>query len=241
MRIKDKFRRGKNKSMGDILSDKIFMEIYNRCRPFTMVSIERCHCLYRAVEYILNNRIEGSLVECGVWKGGSAMLMAIALLRAGQADKDIWLYDTFAGMTEPGVVDVNMRTGIPAKRKWRKKESGDVNRWCYAPVEEVKANMALTGYPPEKIRFVEGMVEQTLPESRPKKISLLRLDTDWYESTRCEMIYLFPVLEKAGVLILDDYGIWQGSKNAVDEYVEQNNIKILLNRIDKNGAIAVKQ
>jgi O-methyltransferase len=112
--------------------------------------------------------------------------------------------------------------------------------WCNAPMEGVQNVMSKTGYDRDKIHFVQGKVEDTLPSNSPEKIALLRLDTDWYESTRHELIHLFPLLSIDGVIIIDDYGYWQGAKKAVDEYFEEHNIKILLNRIDETGRIAIK-
>lgn len=99
--------------------------------------------------------------------------------------------------------------------------------------------MADTGYPIERVRFVEGRVEDTLPVRVPDRISLLRLDTDWYESTRCELEHLFPKLVPGGVLIVDDYGHWEGCRRAVEEYFDENNIPMLLNRIDYTGRIGI--
>jgi hypothetical protein len=90
------------------------------------------------------------------------------------------------------------------------------------------------------VRFVKGLVEDTLPSSAPESIALLRLDTDWYESTRHELIHLFPRLVSGGVLILDDYGHWQGARKALDEYFEEHGVKMLLNRIDYSARIGVK-
>jgi O-methyltransferase len=84
-------------------------------------------------------------------------------------------------------------------------------------------------------------VEDTIPASVPEQIALLRLDTDWYESTKCELEILFPRLVKGGVIIIDDYGCWQGARKAVDEYFNKNNIAILLNRMDDTGRIGIKQ
>jgi O-methyltransferase len=97
-----------------------------------------------------------------------------------------------------------------------------------------------TAYPSEKVHYIKGMVEQTIPEFVPKKIALLRLDTDWYESTKHELEHLFPRLSKGGVLIIDDYGHWQGARKAVEEYLKKNDVKILLNRIDYTGRMGVK-
>ena len=103
----------------------------------------------------------------------------------------------------------------------------------------VRANLASTGYPPERVRFVKGKVEDTLPDAAPPQIAVLRLDTDWYESTRCELEHLFPRLSVGGVLIIDDYGAWEGARRAVDEFVAAG-ASILLNRIDETGRIGVK-
>jgi O-methyltransferase len=109
-----------------------------------------------------------------------------------------------------------------------------------APLEQVKEVLYGTGYPKEKIHFIRGRVEETIPSSAPPAISLLRLDTDWYDSTKHELVHLFPRLSRAGVVLIDDYGHWQGSRQATDEYFAQNRIPILLNRIDCSGRIALK-
>ncbi len=241
MRIRlGKTGRRRDRSVRDIVMDRDFMEIYNLCKPFTMVTIERCWALYNSVQYIIKNKIPGDFVECGVWKGGSAMLMALVLLRDEGAERDIWLYDTFAGMAEPAAGDFLFQTGDSAGVKWKKEQAGDANKWCYASLEEVKQNMDLSGYPRDRLVYVKGMIEQEAARNRPESIALLRLDTDWYESTKHEMVYLFPRLEKRGVLIVDDYGHWAGCRKAVDEYISEHNVSILLNRIDKNGVVGIK-
>ena len=98
-----------------------------------------------------------------------------------------------------------------------------------------------TGYPEEKIHFVQGRVEETIPASAPDSISLLRLDTDWYESTKHELVHLFPRLSPSGVIIIDDYGHWKGCRKAVDEYFDTgDHPQLLLNRVDYSCRIAVK-
>lgn len=215
----------------DMDSNVEFMDFYNKCQSFTMTSKQRLFALYEAVNYIKKHKIAGDIVECGVWKGGSSMMAALSL----NADKSrfLYLYDTFEGMNEPGGEDVNM-IGEAAEGTWQGRDK------CEAGIEEVQKNMALTPYPSQNIKYIAGMVEDTIPATIPEKISLLRLDTDWYESTYHELINLYPRLVKGGVLIIDDYGHWQGAKKAVDQYFEENNIPILLNRIDYTGRIAIK-
>lgn len=222
-------------NLSDIAQDKKFLELYKKVKDYTLVPIERCYSLYQTVNYIIKNSIEGDLVECGVWKGGSSMLMAFTLLEAGISNRKIYLYDTFDGMTKPGEMD-----GQDEKDQWeREKVTDTLNNMCYSPIEEVKANMNKTGYPAANIILVKGKVEETLPGKMPFKISLLRLDTDWYESTKHELIHLYPLLEKYGILIVDDYGAWQGARKATDEYFSSIP-NTFLGRIDYTGRIVIK-
>jgi hypothetical protein len=223
----------------DILSDRAFAELYERCREYTMTSLERMYALYESTGYIIRAGIEGDLVECGVWRGGSAMLMALTLQRANTTDRALYLYDTFAGMTAPGVSDVDHR-GDPAGPRWQSAQAADRNQWCYASQAEVEQNLCSTGYPAERIRLVAGKVEETIPRVAPERIALLRLDTDWYESTYHELRYLFPRLSRNGVLIVDDYGHWRGCRRAVDQYCSETGTALLLHRIDYTGRIAIR-
>lgn len=216
------------------------INIIREARPYTMTSPERIYTLIEAVKYISKNNIIGDIVECGVWKGGSMMAIAKTLINLGDESRNLYLFDTFSGMTKPSDRDIDFR-GITASTLLQKSDKEDEQSvWCYASLELVKEVMSKTGYDSQKIHFIEGMVEATIPSYAPESISLLRLDTDWYESTRHELNHLFPRLSNNGVLIIDDYGHWQGSKLATDEYFYQNNIKILLNRIDNTGRVAVK-
>lgn len=220
--------------------DPAIARIYQKVRPFTMTSPERIFSLCEAVKYICDKQIEGEVVECGVWRGGSMMAIAETLLQAGDTGRDLYLFDTFEGLPPPTKNDVDF-TGIAAETLMEQLDTKeDGGKWCRATLDDVKTALGSTGYPIEKTHFVKGMVEQTIPHSALNKIAILRLDTDWYESTKHEMEHLFPMLSKGGVLIIDDYGHWQGARKAVDEYIEKKKIKILLNRIDYTGRIAVK-
>lgn len=212
------------------------LEILRAVRPWTMTSPDRVYALIQAVRYLCANRITGAMVECGVWKGGSMAAVAKTLLQLQDVSRELYLFDTFEGMTAPTAKDLDY-TGKKASQVLRD-IPGD--RCDDAPLEQVKEVLYGTGYPKEKIHFVRGRVEETIPVSAPDPIALLRLDTDWYDSTKHELVHLFPRLSKAGVIIIDDYGHWQGSRLACDEYFEQNRVPILLNRIDYTGRIALK-
>ena len=169
------------------------------------------------------------------------MAMMFTLLDMGINDRDIWLYDTFEGMPEPTEHDIG-RFGSPAKKTYQKRLTSDgVSNWINIPLNTVEANLSAIDYPAGHVHFVKGMVEETLQTQKPDRIALLRLDTDWYESTKAEMELLFPRVPDAGVIIIDDYYRWRGSRKAVDEYVEKNDIKIFWSRVDEHSVIGIKQ
>jgi O-methyltransferase len=214
-----------------------------RVRRHTMTSPRRIAALCDGVEHAVGSGVPGAVVECGVWKGGSMMAAALTLLRLGASDRDLYLFDTFQGMPPPTEEDVfSAYDGYNPMRHWRRRrrESGG-NRWHYVPAEEVRSAVLSTGYPPERVHLVEGRVEETLPGAAPAEIALLRLDTDWYESTKHELEHLYPRLSTGGVLILDDYGHYEGARRAVDEYFEAAGGRPLLSRIDYTGRVGVKR
>lgn len=224
----------------DIRSEA-FWNAYELCKPYTMTSVDRMYALYNAVHYVVRNRIPGDFVECGVWRGGSAMLIAKALSDLGVTDRKIYLYDTFEGMSAPSAKDVDF-TGRNAQALLDATPMDEsLSVWCLAGIEEVRRNMARTQYPTEQLVFVPGKVEDTIPEKSPHgQIALLRLDTDWYASTKHELIHLFPKLTERGIMIIDDYGHWQGCREAVDEYFAETNTHPLLHRIDYTGRLVIK-
>lgn len=212
-------------------------ETYRRVAPYTMTSPERITAVCDAVDYITKAGIPGDYVECGVWRGGSSMAAALTLIRNGDTGRTLHLYDTFEGMSAPTEHD----------RRWNDKAGAEAllgdqataeKILCKASYEEVTANMVATGYPMDRVQLVRGKVEDTLPTNAPARIALLRLDTDWYESTRHELTHLYPLLAPGGVLIIDDYGYWEGARKAVDEYFADR--PILLARTDGTGRMAVK-
>ena len=216
------------------------LAIMERVRPFTMTSGERLFALIQAVRYVVAQRVTGSIAECGVWRGGSMMAVAYTLLSLGRDDVDLYMFDTFEGMPRPTPRDVNV-FGDNAIVKFKQTLIGDdASEWCRASLQEVKENLASTGYNARRMHFVQGKVEVTLPRFAPPELALLRLDTDWYESTLHEMEHLFPRLTRGGVIIIDDYGHWRGARQAVDEYLAAENVAMLLNRIDYTGRVAIK-
>ncbi|MFL6248239.1 MAG: TylF/MycF/NovP-related O-methyltransferase [Thermoanaerobaculia bacterium] len=218
-----------------------FLELHELCREQTMTSIERMYALYSATNYIVENELPGDFVECGIWRGGSVMLMAATLLRRGDTTRDLWLYDTFDGMTAPGADDVQAMSGRAAADILEEHERmPDDPFWGIAARDAVERNLRGTGYPFQRFQIVEGDVTATLPERAPETIALLRLDTDWYASTRHELEQLYPRLVPGGVLIIDDYGYWRGARKATDEFLATLRPRPLLQRIDYTGRLCIK-
>ncbi len=214
--------------------------IVRAVQPFTKTSPERILALVEAVRHVVRARVPGALVECGVWRGGSMMAAAQALIALGDTTRHLYLYDTFSGMTSPGEADVS-RSGVRAESKFTKRATGaDSSDWCLAGIEDVRANMERTGYPMDCLHLVAGKVEDTLPGQAPDIIALLRLDTDWYASTKHELQHLYPRLAEGGVLILDDYGDWLGARQAYDEYAALWETPLFMHRIDDTARLVVK-
>jgi hypothetical protein len=220
--------------------EQSFLPVLSRCKPYTMTSAERLYSVYKSIEYIEKANIEGAIVECGVWRGGSTMCALLALKEHKNFNREVFLYDTYEGMSEPTDKDKDILGEAAAKQLANRTKNEEDVLWAYATLDSVKENIEKTGYPSQKIKYVKGKVEDTIPATIPDKIALLRLDTDWYESTWHEMVHLFPKLVKGGVIIIDDYGHWAGAREAVDTYLKQYNINMLLNRIDYTGRIGIK-
>jgi O-methyltransferase len=224
------------------IDDPYFTQLLPKIRPFTITTnrgAEAPWALWKAIQYIVENKIPGDIVECGVWRGGSILLATCALRYFGDTSREIYLYDTFEGMPKPGPLDKRW-DGLDALPTWENAtERGGM--WGFGgTVEMVKELVFKGGYPEDKFHFIKGMVEDTLPSVKPDQIALLRLDTDLYDSTYHELVHLYPSLSADGILIIDDYGYFQGSRKATDQYIKENNLKLFLHRVDAGVRIAVK-
>jgi O-methyltransferase len=200
--------------------DTDFWPLYDECREETMTPIARLYDLYKTVEYIVQAGIPGAIVECGVWRGGSMMMIAKALTKFGDTGRTLQLFDTFEGLPYPDDIDVDV-FDITAKAQWKPEMAKGAR-------SVVEANMAATGY--LTVTYHEGRVEDTLANEALEQYALVRLDTDWYASTKVELEVLWDRIVPGGVLILDDYGHWKGCGQAVDEFFADKAVK--MNRVD---------
>lgn len=201
----------------------------------TLTSLDSLKVLAIACKYVEGKKIPGAFVEAGVWRGGSAIVARKFL----EKSRSFFLYDTFEGMTEPGENDfrIGANTNKSTVEKWNslKKDSGSA--WVASSLQEVESNFRNFEVFDESILFIKGDVRKTLQlkENVPHTIALLRLDTDFYDSTLIELEILWPLLANGGILILDDYGHWDGARKAVDEYFERHNIQPLMIPIAGGG------
>ncbi|HZI37451.1 MAG TPA: TylF/MycF/NovP-related O-methyltransferase, partial [Acidimicrobiia bacterium] len=202
----------------------------------TLTSPQLAYALRSATLYLSRSGVVGDIVECGVWRGGSMALAATTLLQAGDHHRQLWLYDTFDWQWEPeGRHDGFLAAGVAAEGPPPATAISSGTSKA-----DVLGLLTRTGYPAEQLHLVEGLVQDTIPAQAPDQIALLRLDTDYYDSTRHELEHLYPRLTSGGVLIVDDYGKLSGATKAVDEYFAALEHPPLLQRIDVQGRMAVK-
>lgn len=229
-----------NYDLFPIETKEVDRELIQLVKPFSMSDNIRLVELINSVNYIIKNKIMGDYVECGVWKGANLVLMQKLLERNNIDNVKVYGYDTFEGMSKPSKYDYDLwgNKAEDLMKKTKKKEGRGI--WAFSSLETVKLNIENSVNYKENINLIKGMVENTLvlEENLPKKISILRLDTDFYESTKIELEILFPLLEKGGVLIIDDYGHFKGARKAVDEYFE--NQQIWLKYVDYTCRIYIK-
>lgn len=208
--------------------------LYPQVEPYTLTGPERIAALRDAVRHVVAAGVAGSFVECGVWRGGSMLAVARTLVDLGISDRDLYLFDTFTEMPPPEDIDGDIlgRSGADLLAVTSTLEAFDI--WPAARVVDVVAG---SGYPRERIHPVQGLVEDTIPATAPEQIAVLRLDTDWYASTKHELEHLLPRVPPGGVCIIDDYGEFVGARQAVDEHLAALGVPVLLHRIDATGRL----
>jgi O-methyltransferase len=195
--------------------------------PRTMTGTAKLFGMIEALRYIDRVEVPGEIVECGVWRGGSMQAAALTLLECNDTERELHLFDTFEGMPPPSDVDVRLKDGQTAEELMRTSDK-DAAIWAIAGLDDVKQEMAETSYPSEKIFYHQGRVEETIPDQAPDQIALLRLDTDWYESTGHELGHLYDRLSPGGILIIDDYLYWEGSYRATREWLDETGERLFL-------------
>lgn len=206
-----------------------------RVRRYTMTSPTRCKHLWDLSKRVLDASIPGDFVECGVWRGGSAGIMGLVLKARGE-NRELQLFDSFAGLPEPTIEDGTRAAEYSGGRASGALESVDQ---CRAGLEDVRDflfnQLELDA---TRVKFHIGWFQNTVPEVAPamNPIAVLRLDGDWYESTRICLDFLYPLVSVGGVVILDDFYCWQGCAKAAEEFREKFGITAPIQRIDRDAA-----
>lgn len=204
------------------------MILLNKTDVITMTSVERVVGLHTALLDIYSNNISGDIVECGVYLGGNIIISKVFFDSVGDYSRNYYCYDTFTGMTKPSILDG------PKSLGWQ-----DAVK-CEASLESVKNEFNKFNILDDRVKFIVGDVCNTLKEIKPDKIAILRLDTDFYQSTKVELRELYHRLVPGGFLIIDDYGHWQGCRIAVDEFFGQEFIKNNFQFLDYTGIMYKK-
>ena len=213
-------------------------ELISTAMNYSVTNWTRMWALTQAFEYVNSNEIPGDFVECGVWKGGNLILLS-SLQEMVNTKRRIIGFDTFSGMTTPSDYDSDFR-GVHASELLSKepKIDGGQSIHAFASLKIVKQN--LREHSCSNIELVKGDVLHTLNDVQnlPNSIAILRLDTDWYESTKKELDVLYPLLSPGGVLLIDDYGHFEGARKAVDEYFKDE--KVWMHYIDYSCRLIIK-
>lgn len=204
-------------SFGDLLR---MVWLIRKVRKHTMLSTRRLRKLYELCREINARGVPGDVVECGVYNGGSAAVMAYVAKRS-KLRRDIWLFDSFQGLPRPTERDGAKAVVYEGK--------------CVGEVRKVQELFGRLGIPLSQVHIIKGWFDETLPVTAISRIALLHIDADWYASVRLCLEHLYEKVQPAGFVVLDDYGYWEGCRAAVDEFAVQHGVTMNLHRIDYTG------
>lgn len=224
-----------------------------RVRAKTMVAYVSLVSLWQQIRYCEEKKIEGDYVECGVWKGGSVGLMALANLAYGAERRRLHLFDAFDDICEPDPA-VDGERAISEMKKFAGRDRSTITG-ALSPVagiyehlggpgdlDEVKKFIEDDlGYDPTQCIYHKGWFQDTLPKAEIDKIAVLRLDSDWYASTKICLETLHDKVVPGGFVIIDDYGCYEGCRKAVDEFLQVRGLKVFLNHVTTDCRYWVKQ
>lgn len=235
-----KVTRLANSNWGDIPelteNDRLSIE-YVVKHELSMTSVNSLATTLMACKYVQANMVPGDFVECGVWRGGNSIIAADFFMRMN-SERRVLMFDTFEGMTKPTEHDIDLVGNESSSDIYDRLQNGSGSEWCKSEINQVQSNFTKRGINLNYCRFYKGDVKNTIPNADVGSISVLRLDTDWYESTKMELEELWPKLSVGGVLIIDDYGKWGGSKKAVDEFFVKYRPFFII--VDGAGRVGVK-
>ena len=208
-------------------------------RKFTMLSNSRLVSLADQVAHCNLAGIDGALVECGVWKGGAVALMAEVCKATGNIDRDLHLFDAFTDICAPDP-ELDGAKAVAEAKGFHKTSSGNQQPMTgfydrfggHGTIQACREVIGRTGYPESRIHFHKGWFKDTVFIAETGPIAILRLDGDWYESTRVCLDALYDKVVPGGFIIFDDYLTYEGCKAAVDDFMTERGITSFLHRCD---------
>ncbi len=216
--------------------DKNLEKILKKSENYINASLPNRWGIIQSLQHVKRNKIKGDIVETGVFHGGGIIFLN-DILKYLKLKKTIWGYDTFEG-----IPNINLKKDriLGSKKIKHVKKSDNMDKNMYPTLDTVKNNLKKNNVK-NQINLIKGDTKKTLKINKhlPKKISFLRLDTDFYESTLNELKTFYPKISKNGILMIDDYGHHVGCRKAVDEYFK--NKKIWLHRIDYTARLIIKK
>ena len=196
------------------------MRLVYRVRGYTAVFVPRLVALYKLSEEINQRSVPGDIVECGVYNGGSAAIMA-SLCEKSPVSRNVWLFDSFEGLPKPTDKD-----GA---------EAPAYEGWCHGDLSKVKEVLRKLRVPESRVHIVKGWFQDTFPKVEIPKIAILHIDADWYESVKLCLERFYDSVQPGGYIVLDDYGDWEGCRIATDEFLKRRAIDVKLIQVDYTG------
>lgn len=196
------------------------VRLVHRVRPYTALFPLRLCALYRLSREIDRLSVPGDVVECGVYNGGSAALMASNCTRS-PLDRKIWLFDSFQGLPQPTEKDGQKAQACC----W----------WCHGDLSKVEEVFEKLSIPETRTRIVKGWFHDTFPSVDIQDIALLHIDADWYESVKLCFERFYDSVRPGGFIVIDDYGHWEGARRATNEFLETRGINARLTKVDYTG------
>lgn len=189
-------------------------------QPYTMSDPLRLVTLNKLVQELSTNGVAGDIVECGVCNGGSAAVMATAVVQC--PERSLWLYDTFEGIPQAHETDGPLAQTLTGH--------------FVGSVQMVREALSKVGYPLERVTLKKGLFRETFKDQLPGNIALLHIDADWYESVLLALQTLYPLVSDGGFIVLDDFGHWEGSRKAFYDFCRAESIQPLLERVGATQA-----
>lgn len=192
-------------------------------RAHTAIGLTRLHHLRHLVERTIQENVPGDYIETGVWRGGACILMAGVLAAYGVADRRVYCADTFSGLPRPD-------PKFPADKRDRLYLFHELA----VSEETVHRNFAAYDLLNDKVVFLKGSFEETLPKLSDQTFALIRLDGDMYGSTMNALINLYDRVSPSGFIIIDDYGGLRNCARAVHDYLDKRELHVRIQPIDES-------